>query len=109
MERLNMKEENISNVQIYKKFKKHYLVPTNHNIVPNSIEVFGVDNTNKRLMKVHYENIIDDNRICVIIPKADYSSYVIYYKVQGNFKRIIVKPEDYISCKNMDGTYEFIL
>lgn len=103
-----MTEENISYVQILKRFKKHYLVPTSHNIVLESITINGVD-LDKKLVKVHYEILRDDEgHIDVIIPQEKYVSYFISYRIEGNFKRIIVKQEDYVHCKEIGGEYNFI-
>lgn len=103
-----MTEENISQVKIYKRFKKYYLAPANHNIVRDSIMIYGIG-IDKKLVKIHYEVLVDDdNHIEAIVPQKKYISYFISYTTEGNFKRIIVKSDDYVHCKEIGGKYSFV-
>lgn len=103
-----MTEENISQIKVCKRFKKHYLVPTNHNIIRDTIAIYGIA-IDKKLVKIHYKVLVgDDNHIDAIVPQEKYISYFISYIIEGNFKRIIIKPDDYVHCKKMGGEYSFV-
>lgn len=104
-----MKTENISILQITKRFKSKYLMPPKHNnIIDTSIHVYGVG-TNDIVEEVPFDVAVNNRGDIVIIDPVVYKpQYIITYRLFGNFKKNIVYHTDYIECKKLIDQCEII-